>query len=85
LCTAESKAWQTTGDEEPEALARQLRSLTVPGWPTCCGRTGTTTTAASVLNWTSSNKGACERCGVEITSTAKQAFCPACGDLCWLT
>jgi hypothetical protein len=30
-------------------------------------------------------QGARERCGIEVTSTAKQAFCPACGDLRWLT
>jgi hypothetical protein len=30
-------------------------------------------------------QGACERCDVEIISTSRQAFCPACGDLCWLT
>jgi hypothetical protein len=30
LCTVESKAWQTSSDEEREVLARQLWSLTVP-------------------------------------------------------
>jgi hypothetical protein len=30
-------------------------------------------------------QGACERCGIEVTSTAKRAFCPVCGGLCSLT
>ncbi|HJP79888.1 MAG TPA: hypothetical protein VJ914_36790 [Pseudonocardiaceae bacterium] len=30
-------------------------------------------------------QGFCDECGIEITSTAKQAFCPACGGLRELT
>jgi hypothetical protein len=30
-------------------------------------------------------QGRCRRCGVDVTSTAKQAFCPICGELCHLT
>jgi hypothetical protein len=26
--------------------------------------------------------GSCPRCGVEVTSTAKQAYCPVCGEVC---
>jgi hypothetical protein len=29
--------------------------------------------------------GRCERCGIEVTSNAKRAFCPACGEGCALT
>lgn len=30
-------------------------------------------------------QGRCRRCGVDVTSTAKQAFCSVCGELCHLT
>ncbi|GIE81812.1 hypothetical protein Aph02nite_77620 [Actinoplanes philippinensis] len=30
-------------------------------------------------------QGRCRRCGVDVTSTAKQAFCPICGELRHLT
>jgi hypothetical protein len=30
-------------------------------------------------------QGACARCGLELTSTAKRAFCATCGALCFLT
>jgi hypothetical protein len=30
-------------------------------------------------------QGACARCGVEVISTAKHAFCAICGELCYLT
>ncbi|MFI5843707.1 hypothetical protein ACIA8K_28800 [Catenuloplanes sp. NPDC051500] len=30
-------------------------------------------------------QGYCARCEIELTSTAKQAFCPICGSLCRLT
>lgn len=29
--------------------------------------------------------GRCERCGTDVTSNAKRAFCPACGGRCGLT
>jgi hypothetical protein len=29
--------------------------------------------------------GTCPRCGIEVTSTAKRAFCPICGQRCELT
>jgi hypothetical protein len=29
--------------------------------------------------------GHCERCGIEVTSNVKRAFCPACGGRCALT
>nr|BFE65500.1 hypothetical protein GCM10020063_100260 [Dactylosporangium thailandense] len=30
-------------------------------------------------------QGTCRTCGVDVTSTAKRAFCPICGELCELT
>ncbi|GIH52943.1 hypothetical protein Mro03_81220 [Microbispora rosea subsp. rosea] len=30
-------------------------------------------------------QGSCPSCGLEVTSTAKHAFCPLCGTLCQLT
>ncbi|XVU28647.1 hypothetical protein ACQPZJ_16820 [Actinoplanes sp. CA-054009] len=29
--------------------------------------------------------GSCPRCGIEVVSNVKRAFCPACGKLCHLT
>ncbi|MCR6487300.1 hypothetical protein M8542_31175 [Amycolatopsis sp. OK19-0408] len=33
-------------------------------------------------NWES---GTCPECGLDVVSTAKRAFCPACSTPCWLT
>jgi hypothetical protein len=30
-------------------------------------------------------QGTCRTCRVDVTSTAKQAFCPTCGEICGLT
>ena len=30
-------------------------------------------------------QGACARCGIDVTSTAKVALCPICGEVCYLT
>ncbi|MFI7679702.1 hypothetical protein [Actinophytocola sp. NPDC049390] len=30
-------------------------------------------------------QGTCPGCGLEVAATAKRAFCPLCGTLCWLT
>jgi hypothetical protein len=30
-------------------------------------------------------QGRCDQCGLDVTSTAKQAFCAVCGTLCYLT
>ncbi|GIF73320.1 hypothetical protein [Asanoa siamensis] len=30
-------------------------------------------------------QGTCRTCGVDVTSTAKRAFCPTCGEVCELT